>query len=99
VVSTISQIIEAIKNLKAFATEISTGIGQQSAATAGIFASAQSAADSSRAVAANIVDLNGHADATFAASNEVLETTKRLFDHTRGVQTNVDKFLGHVRSA
>jgi len=99
VVSTISQIIQAIKNLKAFATEISTGIGQQSAATAGIFASAQSAADSSRAVAANIVDLNGHADATFAASNEVLETTKRLFDHTRGVQTNVDKFLGHVRSA
>jgi methyl-accepting chemotaxis protein len=99
VVSTISQIIQAIKNLKAFATEISTGIGQQSAATAGIFASAQSAADSSRAVAANIVDLNGHADATFAASNEVLETTKRLFDHTRGVQTNVDNFLGHVRSA
>jgi hypothetical protein len=56
VVSTISQIIQAIKNLKVFATEISTGIGQQSAATAGIFASAQCAADSSRAVAANIVD-------------------------------------------
>ena len=50
-------------------------------------------------VAANIVDLNGHADATFAASNEVLETTKRLFDHTRGVQTNVDTFLRHIRSA
>jgi len=98
-VSTISEIIQAIKNLKAFATEISTGIGQQSAATAGIFASAQSAADSSRSIAANIVDLNGHADATFAASNEVLETTKRLFDHTRGVQTNVDAFLRHVRSA
>ena len=98
-VSTISEIIQAIKNLKAFATEISTGIGQQSAATAGIFASAQSAADSSLSVAANIVDLNGHADATFAASNEVLETTKRLFDHTRGVQTNVDAFLRHMRSA
>jgi len=98
-VSTISEIIQAIKNLKAFATEISTGIGQQSAATAGIFASAQSAADSSLSVAANIVDLNAHADATFAASNEVLETTKRLFDHTRGVQTNVDAFLRHMRSA
>ena len=97
-VSTISE-IQAIQNLKAFATEISTGIGQQSATTAGIFASAQSAADSSRSVAANIVDLNGHADATFAASNEVLETTKRLFDHTRGVQTNVDAFLRHMRSA
>jgi methyl-accepting chemotaxis protein len=99
VVSTIGHIIAAIKNLKAFATEISTGIGQQSAATAGIFASAQSAADSSRSVAEDIVDLNGHADATFAASNEVLETTKRLFDHTSGVQSNVDGFLRHVRSA
>jgi methyl-accepting chemotaxis protein len=99
VVSTISHIIAAIKNLKAFATEISTGIGQQSAATAGIFASAQSAADSSRSVAEDMVDLNGHADATFAASNEVLQTTKRLFDHTRGVQSNVDSFLRHVRSA
>jgi methyl-accepting chemotaxis protein len=99
VVSTISHIIAAIKNLNAFATEISTGIGQQSAETAGIFTSAQSAADSSRSVAANIVDLNGHADATYAASNEVLDTTKRLFDHTRGVQTNVEKFLRHVRSA
>jgi len=99
VVSTISHIIAAIKNLKAFATEISTGIGQQSAATAGIFASAQSAADSSRSVAEDMVDLNGHADATFAASNEVLETTKRLFDHTSGVQSNVERFLRHVRSA
>jgi methyl-accepting chemotaxis protein len=99
VVSTISHIIAAIKNLKTFATEISTGIGQQSAATAGIFASAQSAADNSRSVADDMVDLNGHADATFTASNEVLETTKRLFDHTRGAQSNVDSFLRHVRSA
>ena len=99
VVSTISHIIDSIKNLNVFATEISTGIRQQSAETAGIFASAQSAADSSRAVAANIVDLNGHADATYAASSEVLDTTKRLFDHTRGVQANVEKFLRHVRSA
>ena len=64
-----------------------------------IFASAQSAADSSRSVAEDIVDLNGHADATYAASNEVLETTKQLLDHTRGVQNNVDSFLRHVRSA
>jgi methyl-accepting chemotaxis protein len=99
VVATISQIIDAIKNLNVFATEISAGIDQQSAETAGIFANAQSAVDSSRAVAENIVELNGHADATYAASNEVLDTTKRLFDHTSGVQMNVDKFLRHVRSA
>ena len=65
----------------------------------GIVVSAQSAATSSRAVAANVVDLNGRADATYAASNEVLDTTKRLFDHTDGVQTNVEKFLRHVRGA
>jgi methyl-accepting chemotaxis protein len=99
VVSTISHIIQAIKHLNIFATEISTGIGQQSAETAGIFASAQSAANSSRAVAENIVDLNGHADATYVASNEVLDTTKRLFDHTRSVQTSVEGFLRHVKSA
>jgi methyl-accepting chemotaxis protein len=99
VVSTISRIIEAVKNLNIFATEISTGIAQQSAETAGIFAGAQSAADSSRAVAANVLDLNGHADATYAASNEMLDTTKRLLDHTRGVQANVERFLSHVRSA
>jgi len=42
------------------------------ARTAGIFASAQPAAENLRSVAEDIVDLNGHADATFAASNEVL---------------------------
>jgi methyl-accepting chemotaxis protein len=99
VVSTIGQVIEAIKTLNVFATEISTGVGQQSAETARIFANAQSAANSSRAVAANIVDLNGHADATYAASNQVLDTTKRLFDHTHSVQANVERFLNHVRRA
>jgi len=99
VVSRIGHIIAAVRDLNIFATEISTGIAQQSTETAGIFASAQSAANNSRAVAANIVDLNGHADATYAASNEVLDTTKRLFDHTRGVQTNVERFLRYVRSA
>jgi methyl-accepting chemotaxis protein len=97
VVEKISYIIDAIKNLNVFTTEMSAGIGQQSAETAGIFACAQSAADSSQSVADNIVDLSSHAGATYAAANEVLHTTKSLFDHTRGVETNVEKFLRHVR--
>jgi methyl-accepting chemotaxis protein len=99
VVSTIGTIIKAVKDLNVFATEISAGISQQSSETTGIFESAQSAADSSRVVATNVVDLNSHADATYAASSDVLATTKELFDHTRGVQTNVDRFLRHVRGA
>jgi methyl-accepting chemotaxis protein len=96
-VATISQIIEAVGNVSAFVTDISKAIGQQSAETAGILASAQSAAASSKAVAANILDLNTRADGTYAASNEVLATTKRLFDHTRGVEANAERFLRHVR--
>jgi len=99
VVLTIGQIISAIQNLHAFAIEISTGVGQQSAATAEISTNAQSAATSSRIVASNILDLTGQADATSAASDEVLETTGQLLNHTRDVQVNVEKFLRHVRSA
>ena len=96
-VETIGQIIQAVKNLSSFITGISARIGQQSVETAGIFASAQSAADNSRAVAANIVDLHDHADSTYTASNEVLETTERLFDHTGSVKDSAERFLRHVK--
>ena len=98
-VATISQIIAAIKDLSIHATEISSGIRQQSNETAGIFASAESAASNSRSVAANMVELNGYADATYTASNEVRHTTALLFEHTRAVQSNVEKFLQHVKRA
>ena len=96
-VSTIGEIISAIQTLRAFALEISTGVGQQSAATAEISANAQTVADGSRLAAANILDLNSQADATYEASDEVLTTTGQLLHHTRDVQTNVDNFLRHVR--
>ena len=98
-VATISQIIAAIKDLSIHATEISSGIRQQSNETAGIFASAESAASNSRSVAANMVELNGYADVTYTASNEVRHTTALLFEHTRAVQSNVERFLQHVKRA
>jgi methyl-accepting chemotaxis protein len=98
-VATISQIIAAIKDLSIHATEISSGIRQQSNETAGIFASAESAASNSRSVAANMVELNGYADATYTASNKVRHTTALLFEHTRAVQSNVERFLQHVKRA
>jgi methyl-accepting chemotaxis protein len=98
-VSAISQIIAAIKDVSVHATEISAGIRQQSDETGGIFASAESAANNSRAVAANMVELNGYADATYSASNEVRHTTELLFDRTRAVQSNVERFLQHVKRA
>ena len=98
-VATISQIIAAIKDLSIHATEISSGIRQQSNETAGIFASAESAASNSRSVAANMVELNGYADVTYTASNEVRHTTALLFEHTRAVQSNVERFQQHVKRA
>jgi len=98
-VTAISQIIAAIKDVSVHATEISAGIRQQSDETGGIFASAESAANNSRAVAANMVELNGYADATYSASNEVRHTTELLFDRTRAVQSNVERFLQHVKRA
>lgn len=97
--ATISQMIAAVKDLSIHATEISSGIRQQSNETAGIFASAESAASNSRSVAANMVELNGYADATYTASNEVRHTTALLFEHTRAVQSNVERFLQHVKRA
>jgi methyl-accepting chemotaxis protein len=99
VVSTNGQVIAAIQNLLMVATEISAAVEEQSAATLGISTSAQSAVDSSRVIAANISNLNGQANATYTASNSVLEATGHLFNHTRDVRDNVEKFLQYVRSS
>jgi len=98
-VSTIGEIIGAIGKLRHFALEIYTDVGQQSAATAEISSNAQSVATGSRAAADNIVELNRQADVTAQASDEVLKTAAQLFTHTRDVQSSVDGFLRHVRSA
>jgi methyl-accepting chemotaxis protein len=99
VVSTNGQVIAAIQNLLMVTSEISAAVEEQSAATLGISIGAQSAVDSSRVIAANINNLNGQANATYTASNSVLEATGHLFNHTRDVRDNVEKFLKYVRSS
>jgi len=99
VVSTNGQVIAAIQNLLMVTSEISAAVEEQSAATLGISTSAQSAVDSSRVIAANINNLNGQANATYTASNSVLEAAGHLFNHTRDVRGNVEKFLKYVRSS
>jgi methyl-accepting chemotaxis protein len=99
VASTNGQVIAAIHNLLMVATEISAAVEEQSAATSGISISAQLAVDSSREIAANIRGLDDQANATYAASNSVLEVTSDLFNHTRSVRNNVEKFLRYVRSS
>jgi methyl-accepting chemotaxis protein len=99
VVSTNGQVIAAIQNLLSVASKVSAAVEEQSAATLEISISAQSAVDKSHVIAANIRNLNGQANATYTASNSVLEATGHLFNHTRDVRDNVEKFLQYVRSS
>jgi len=81
------------------AAEISVAIEEQSATTVEISRSAQLAAENSRVVVADIVNLNKQADMTYVASNMALEATKNLVDLTRNARNNSDVFLRHIRSS
>jgi methyl-accepting chemotaxis protein len=99
VVSTIGIIVTAIQNLRSFATEMATAVKQQAAETEKISENAKFAVNGSHTVAENIKNVNSQADATYLAANGVLDTSKKLLEHTREVQTNVERFLQHVRAA
>ncbi len=99
VVSIMEQIISAIGRLGEGTIEMATAVGQQAAATQEISKNAQQAADGSRIVANNIVDLDNKTRENDDASGQALAGAKRLLDHAATLQTQVDKFLRHVRAA
>jgi methyl-accepting chemotaxis protein len=78
---------------------MATAVGQQAAATQEISKNAQQAADGSRIVANNIVELDQKTRENDDASGQALAGAKRLLDHAATLQTQVDKFLRHVRAA
>ncbi len=99
VVSIMEQIVSAIGRLGEGTVEMATAVGQQAAATQEISKNAQQAADGSRIVANNIVELDNKTRENDDASGQALAGAKRLLDHAATLQTQVDKFLRHVRAA
>ncbi|HEY1473719.1 MAG TPA: HAMP domain-containing methyl-accepting chemotaxis protein [Pseudolabrys sp.] len=99
VVAIMEQVISAIGRLGEGTMEMATAVGQQAAATQEISKNAQQAADGSRIVADNIVALDKKAHENDDASGQALAGAKRLLDHAATLQTQVDKFLRHVRAA
>ena len=99
VVSIMEQIVSAIGRLGEGTVEMATAVGQQAAATQEISKNAQQAADGSRIVANNIVELDNKTRENDDASGQALTGAKRLLDHAATLQTQVDKFLRHVRAA
>jgi methyl-accepting chemotaxis protein len=99
VVGIMEQIIITIGRLGEGTMEMATAVGQQAAATQEISKNAQQAADGSRIVANNIVELDNKTRENDDASGQTLAGAKRLLDHAANLQTQIDKFLRHVRAA
>jgi methyl-accepting chemotaxis protein len=99
VVVIMEQVIGAIGSLGDGTIDMATAVGQQAAATQEISRSAQQAADSSRIVANNIVELDQKTHATDDASGQALAGAKSLLDHAEILQRQIDQFIRHVRAA
>ena len=99
VVGIMEQVVGAIGRLGEGTVEMATAVGQQAAATQEISKNAQQAADGSRIVASNIVELDNKTRENDDASGQALAGAKRLLEHAATLQRQVDKFLQHVRAA
>jgi predicted ribosomally synthesized peptide with SipW-like signal peptide len=99
VVGIMEQVINAIGRLSEDTVEMAGSVGQQAAATQEISKNAQQAADGSRLVAHNIVELDQKTRENDDASGRALADAKRLLDHAANLQRQVDNFLRHVRAA
>jgi len=93
------QVISAIDRLGEGTMEMASAVGQQAAATQEISKNAQQAADGSRLVANNIVELDQKTRENDDASGQALAGAKQLLDHAAVLQRQVDNFLRHVRAA
>ena len=99
VVGIMEQVVGAIGRLGEGTVEMAAAVGQQAAATQEISKNAQQAADGSRIVASNIVELDSKTRENDDASGQALAGANRLLEHAATLQRQVDKFLQHVRAA
>ena len=99
VVSIMEHVIDAVGLLGDGTTEMAAAVGQQAAATQEISRNAQQAAEGSRVVANDIAELDKNAHENHDASGQALGGAKQLLDHTAMLQSQIDKFLRHIRAA
>lgn len=93
------QVIGVVGSLGDGTIEMAASVGQQAVATQEISRSAQQAAEGSRVVANDIMELDKNAHENHDASRQALSGAKQLLDHTAVLQSQIDKFLRHVRAA
>jgi len=99
VVKIIQQGVGAIARLGEGTTEMAASVIQQSSATQEISRNVQQAANASRIVADDIVELDKKTHENDEVSGQALAGAKRLLEHAAVLQQQVDNFLRHVRAA
>jgi len=98
-VSAIEEIGETIRVSDQVSTTIASAIEEQAAATQEIARNVEQAASGTEEVNQNIVVVNGAANDTESAANEVLTASKELANESNNLRSFVDRFLSDVRAA
>ena len=99
VVKIMQRVAGAVGRLGQGTAEMAAAVSQQAAATQEISMNAQQAADSSRTVAQNILELDEKAGENDSASSAALEGARHLLSHAALLQEQANNFLRHVRAA
>ena len=99
VVKIMQQMAGVVGRLGQGAAEMAAAVSQQAAATQEISLNAQQAADSSRTVASDILELDEKAGENDSASMAALEGARHLLSHAALLQEQANNFLRHVRAA
>lgn len=98
-VSAIGAISELIKAMDDVSTTIAASVEQQKGATTEIASSIQLASKGTNEVAASISQVSDSAEGTGEASLNVLTASKQLGTQAGALRSNIDDFLGKIRSA
>ena len=98
-VDAIRKISDVITQISQNATSITSAVEQQNAATQEISRNVQEAAAGTQEVANNIVSVRSAAEQTGASSTQVLSAAGELSKQSETLRSEVDSFIGGLRSA
>jgi methyl-accepting chemotaxis protein len=98
-VKAIEEIREVIGKMGEIATAIASAVEEQGAATEEIARNAQEAAKGTSEVSNNVSGVTKAAAETGAASTQMLDAAGGISEQSELLRSEVDKFLGQVRSA
>lgn len=98
-VSAIDKIVETINEINEISGTIAAAVEQQSAATQEIAQNAQKAASGTEEVSQNIDGVDRAASETGSAANQVLLASQELGNLSGTLKEEVDRFIGHIKTA